>query len=204
MCRSTARRSRYRGRGIRHDNFFREPLAGTLARALAAVLASLLLAACAAAPRHRADAPVQTPSPERAPKHSFAQAQAQAQAQLMIDAAAAMIGQPYRFGGAAPGGFDCSGLVEYAAQNAGIPMPRTAAEQLRIGSPVSRTELQPGDLVFMHLSGKELHVAIALDRQLFVHAPSSGGYVRVDSLIAPPYSKGFIGARRVVSSPDEP
>jgi cell wall-associated NlpC family hydrolase len=119
---------------------------------------------------------------------------------FMIESATSMIGQPYRFGGAAPGGFDCSGLVVYAAARAGIPMPRTAAEQLRMGLPVARTELKPGDLVFMHLDGKELHVAIALDSQLFVHAPSSGGHVRIDSLIAPPYAKGFIGARRVVSS----
>jgi cell wall-associated NlpC family hydrolase len=117
----------------------------------------------------------------------------------MIDTAASMIGQPYRWGGAAPGGFDCSGLVEYAALSAGIRMPRTAAEQLRIGAPVDRADLQAGDLIFMHLAHKELHVAIALDRQLFVHAPSTGGYVRIDSLIAAPYAKGFIGARRVVS-----
>jgi cell wall-associated NlpC family hydrolase len=121
-------------------------------------------------------------------------------AQFMIESATSMIGQPYRFGGAAPGGFDCSGLVVYAAARAGIRMPRTAAEQLRMGLPVARTELKPGDLVFMHLASKELHVAIALDSHLFVHAPSSGGHVRVDSLIAPPYAKGFIGARRVVSS----
>jgi cell wall-associated NlpC family hydrolase len=110
-----------------------------------------------------------------------------------------MIGHPYRFGGASPGGFDCSGLVEYAALSAGIRMPRTAAEQFRAGSPIDRAHVQAGDLVFMHLAGKEIHVAIALDGQLFVHAPSSGGYVRVDSLIAAPYAKGFIGARRVVS-----
>jgi murein DD-endopeptidase len=78
-------------------------------------------------------------------------------------------------------------------------VPRTAAEQLQFGLPVARAELQAGDLVFMHLSSKELHVAIALDRQLFVHAPSSGGRVRIDSLLAPPYAKGFIAARRVVS-----
>jgi cell wall-associated NlpC family hydrolase len=119
--------------------------------------------------------------------------------QLMIDGATAMIGQPYRFGGAAPGGFDCSGLVVYAAANAGIRVPRTAAEQLRFGSPVQRSDLRAGDLIFMHLSSKDLHVAIALDRQLFVHAPSRGGRVRVDSLLAQPYAKGFITARRVVS-----
>jgi cell wall-associated NlpC family hydrolase len=120
-------------------------------------------------------------------------------ARLMIDSATSMIGQPYRYGGAAPGGFDCSGLVVYAAASAGIRVPRTAAEQLRTGLPVARTELKPGDLVFMHLASKELHVAIALDSQLFVHAPSTGGHVRVDSLIAAPYAKAFIGARRVVS-----
>jgi murein DD-endopeptidase len=118
----------------------------------------------------------------------------------MIDSATSMIGQPYLYGGAAPGGFDCSGLVSFAAANAGIRVPRTAAEQMETGRPVVRADLQAGDLIFMHLSRKELHVAIALDRQLFVHAPSSGGRVRVDSLLAPPYAKGFIGARRVVSS----
>lgn len=121
-------------------------------------------------------------------------------AELMIDSATSMIGQPYRYGGAAPGGFDCSGLVFYAAANAGIRIPRTAAEQLQFGMAVARADLQAGDLIFMHLSSKELHVAIALDRQLFVHAPSSGGRVRVDSLLAGPYAKGFVAARRVVSS----
>jgi len=169
-----------------------------LLRAVAAAAAWLSLAACATTshgisrtvePVHSPQAPVEQPlSP----------------AQLMIHTAESMIGQPYRFGGAAPGGFDCSGLVEYAATRAGIYVPRTAAEQLRIGAPVRRTDLQAGDLIFMHLAGKELHVGIALDNQLFVHAPSSGGHVRVDSLIASPYAKGFIGARRVVSSAAPP
>jgi cell wall-associated NlpC family hydrolase len=142
--------------------------------------------------------------PEHAAQTTQQPSAANPAAQLMIDTAASMIGQPYEFGGAAPGGFDCSGLVEYSALRAGVRLPRTAAEQLRMGASVGRTELQAGDLVFMHLTGKELHVAIALDSQLFVHAPSSGGYVRVDSLIAPPYAKGFIGARRVVQFADKP
>jgi cell wall-associated NlpC family hydrolase len=159
-------------------------------------VAALTLAACAATP-HGIYRPAEPSNSYEAPIE-----QKPSPVQLMIDTAASMIGQPYRFGGAAPGGFDCSGLVEYAALSAGIRVPRTAAEQLRIGSPVSRTDLQAGDLIFMHLAAKELHVAIALDNQLFVHAPSSGGYVRVDSLIAPPYAKGFIGARRVPSFAD--
>jgi cell wall-associated NlpC family hydrolase len=116
----------------------------------------------------------------------------------MVDSAMSMLGQPYRFGGAAPGGFDCSGLVFYAAGVAGIRVPRTTAEQLRFGVAIPREHLQAGDLIFMHLAHKELHVGLALDHQRFVHAPSSGGYVRIDSLDASPYSKGFIGARRVI------
>jgi len=161
-------------------------------------LTSLTLAACATTSHESSRA---TLHPEDlAPSTDIAAEQKPTPTQLMIDSATSMIGQPYRFGGAAPGGFDCSGLVFYAAANAGVSVPRTAAEQLQFGVPVGRTELQAGDLVFMHLSSKELHVAIALDRQLFVHAPSSGGRVRVDSLLAQSYAKGFIAARRVVSS----
>jgi cell wall-associated NlpC family hydrolase len=132
---------------------------------------SLTLAACATTSH-------ETPHPlhiEPAPTTEIPVPQKSAATRVMIDSATSMIGQPYRFGGAAPGGFDCS------------------------GSPVRRAELQAGDLVFMHLSSKELHVAIALDGQLFVHAPSSGGRVRVDSLLARPYAKAFVAARRVVS-----
>jgi cell wall-associated NlpC family hydrolase len=114
------------------------------------------------------------------------------------------LGQPYRYGGAAPGGFDCSGLVFYAAAVAGVHVPRTASEQRSWGSAVSRNELEPGDLIFMHLPGKmhpfrkELHVGIALGGLRFVHAPASGGHVRIDSIAAAPYAQGFIGARRIV------
>ncbi|HLN50411.1 MAG TPA: C40 family peptidase [Steroidobacteraceae bacterium] len=123
---------------------------------------------------------------------------------LMIDSAVAMLGQPYRYGGAAPGGFDCSGLVVYAADSAGIRLPRTAQEQLRAGVPVRRRAIKPGDLVFMHLAHKELHVGISLDADRFIHAPSTGGFVRIDSLAAPPYSTAFIGARRVIGAASEP
>jgi cell wall-associated NlpC family hydrolase len=115
--------------------------------------------------------------------------------------ALAMLGQPYRWGGASPGGFDCSGLVFYAAERTGASVPRTAAEQQRAGIAVSREELEPGDLVFLHLAAKELHVGIALDRTRFIHAPSSGGRVRIDSLAASVYSRAFLNARRLQFAP---
>jgi cell wall-associated NlpC family hydrolase len=119
----------------------------------------------------------------------------------MVEVATSMIGRPYRFGGAAPSGFDCSGLVVYAANAAGIRVPRTAREQLRAGNPVARADLQAGDLVFMRLAHKELHVGIAIDKQRFIHAPATGGYVRIDSLAAAPYSRGFMRARRIIAAP---
>ncbi|MDP8986388.1 MAG: C40 family peptidase [Pseudomonadota bacterium] len=111
-----------------------------------------------------------------------------------------MLGQPYRYGGAAPGGFDCSGLVVYAAGGAGLRLPRTAREQLRSGSPIARRDVQAGDLVFMRLAHKEVHVGIAIDGDRFVHAPSRGGSVRVDSLGSPPYARGFLTGRRIVGA----
>jgi cell wall-associated NlpC family hydrolase len=118
---------------------------------------------------------------------------------IIVDVAASMLGQPYRWGGAAPGGFDCSGLVAYAASGAGIRVPRTAHEQLVAGTPVARADLLAGDLVFMHLKHKELHVGIAIGGERFIHAPSAGGQVRIDSLAAPPYSRSFLAARRIIA-----
>jgi murein DD-endopeptidase len=117
---------------------------------------------------------------------------------IMVDRAKSMLGQPYRWGGAAPGGFDCSGLVVYAANGAGIRVPRTTHEQLHAGTPIARREVHEGDLVFMHLAHKELHVGIAIDDERFIHAPSKGAHVRIDSLAAPPYARGFLSARRIV------
>ena len=145
-----------------------------------------LLAGCATAPR--------APSAGASPATLRPEA-------LMVDSAEAMLGQPYRYGGAAPGGFDCSGLVVYAASSAGIRLPRTAEEQLRAGAPIRRSELRAGDLVFMHLAHKELHVGIAIDGVRFIHAPSTGSRVRVDSLAAAPYSRSFLAARRVIAAP---
>jgi cell wall-associated NlpC family hydrolase len=173
-----------------------------LIRAALAAALSIGLAACAGAP-------LKTAAPRQpgvgAPTASDAQnssnvAQPPDPRILMVDFAKSMLGQPYRFGGAAPGGFDCSGLVVYAARGANVPMPRTALEQLGIGKPVARDEVHEGDLVFMHLAHKELHVGIAIDGERFIHAPSSGGHVRIDSLAARPYSKGFMGARRITTA----
>lgn len=87
-----------------------------------------------------------------------------------------MVGAPYRYGGASPAGFDCSGLVVYSYAVAGVSgLPRSAASLERASTPVPLQELEPGDLLFFRLSGvKTSHVAMYVGNRAFVHAPSSG------------------------------
>jgi cell wall-associated NlpC family hydrolase len=156
----------------------------------------MALGACANAPRTSAPAALGTPISKAAASPANPGTDPRT---LMIDSATAMLGQPYRWGGAAPGGFDCSGLVMYAAAGAGVRVPRTTQEQRNFGVRVARRDLLPGDLVFMHLEHKDLHVGIALDSEHFIHAPSRGGRVRIDLLDASPYANAFVTARRVIS-----
>jgi cell wall-associated NlpC family hydrolase len=173
-------------------------------RGIRAVLAAALivaLAACAGAPLEAGHPPQSQAAPLRLEPPNPSSGAPRDPRSIVVDRALSMLGQPYRFGGAAPGGFDCSGLVAYAANGAGIRVPRTAAEQMSVGMPVARGEVRAGDLVFMHLAHKELHVGIAIDEQRFVHAPSSGGRVRIDSLASGPYAKGYLRARRIIAPP---
>jgi cell wall-associated NlpC family hydrolase len=169
------------------------------AAAMLTAAAGFALAGCATHPAIEPAAPQSRGSAAAVTEGATPSAPADAAAR-MVAAATAMLGQPYRFGGAAPGGFDCSGLVSFAAQSAGVSLPRTAREQLGSGVRIGRRELEPGDLVFMRLARKELHVGIVTDGERFIHAPATGGRVRIDSLDAAPYSAGFIGARRVIGT----
>jgi cell wall-associated NlpC family hydrolase len=100
-------------------------------------------------------------------------------------AALAVVGRPYRYGGADPqSGFDCSGLVTWSYRRAGLAdLPRTAEDLERLARPVSLDEVEPGDLLFFRLTGKKKtsHVALYIGGDRFVHAPSSGKGVEVVS-----------------------
>ena len=108
------------------------------------------------------------------------------------------IGVPYVFGGTSPYGFDCSGYVQYVFAKAGISIPRTADVQYDFGTPISTTDLVPGDLVFFstYTYGAS-HVGIYLGDNNFIHASSSRG-VTIDSLGSSYYSSRYIGARRIL------
>lgn len=108
------------------------------------------------------------------------------------------IGTPYAWGGNDPDrGFDCSGLVSYAHDSAGIIVPRTASAQFRKGRPVPKTSLLPGDLVFFSGSKKKtgLHVGIYIGNGKFVHAPGRGRTVSIAFLDNIYFRNHFLGAR---------
>ena len=116
--------------------------------------------------------------------------------QQIIQNAVNQIGQPYKFGGNNPNGFDCSGLVQYSFSRSGIIVPRTTKELLRFFSEIPRSQLQAGDLVFFRIDAQKMHVGIMLNNQDFVHAPSSGKTVSTTNLSNPYWKSRFFKASR--------
>ncbi len=112
-------------------------------------------------------------------------------------AAESHIGAPYRYGGRGPDAFDCSGLVAYSYAQAGIMLPRTAAQQFAAVTPVPKRDLRPGDLVFFRVNGRDVgHVGIYAGDDRFVDAPQTGGKVRMARLDDEWYRERYVGAGR--------
>lgn len=115
--------------------------------------------------------------------------------------AMSMIGVHYKYGGNLPeSGLDCSGLVRYLFKEVwGANLPRTSAEISRLGEHIDAKDLQPGDLVFYNTLRRGFsHVGIYLGNDKFIHAPSAGGQVRIESMDIGYWKKRFNGARRIV------
>lgn len=108
------------------------------------------------------------------------------------------LGTRYRYGGSSSRGFDCSGFTSYIYRQHGISLPHNSAAQYRVGKPVRRSELRPGDLVFFRTRGSRIsHVGIYIGNGQFVHASSARGRVRVDTLNSGYYHQRYVGARRI-------
>jgi peptidoglycan DL-endopeptidase CwlO len=104
------------------------------------------------------------------------------------------LGTPYVWGGASPGGFDCSGFVMYVYSQVGVSLPHNAAAQYGYGTYVPRDQLQPGDLVFFDGLG---HVGIYIGGGQFIHSPHTGDVVKISSLSDSWYASTYVGAKRV-------
>jgi cell wall-associated NlpC family hydrolase len=113
----------------------------------------------------------------------------------VVGVALSQLGTPYVWAGSAPGGFDCSGLVMWAYAQVGVSLPHSSYAQYGMGVPVSRDQLQPGDLVFFDGLG---HVGIYIGGDQFVHAPHTGDVVKISSLSESWYSATYVGARRIL------
>src|SRR5687768_6997849 len=112
-------------------------------------------------------------------------------------------GVPYRLGGADPGGFDCSGLVQYVFAQYGISIPRVVEQQYEVGDTIRPADIKPGDLIFFNTKKKgdgASHVAIAIGQDSFVHAPNSSGVVRIETLGSAYWGARYMGARRISPS----
>jgi cell wall-associated NlpC family hydrolase len=103
------------------------------------------------------------------------------------------LGTPYVYGGASPSGFDCSGFIMYVFSQLGVSLPHNAAAQYGVGTPVDRSQLQPGDLVFFNGLG---HAGIYVGGGSFIHAPHTGDVVKISSMSGW-YASTYVGARRL-------
>jgi cell wall-associated NlpC family hydrolase len=113
----------------------------------------------------------------------------------VVSYAMSQLNTPYVWGGAAPGGFDCSGLVMWAYAQVGVSLPHSSYTMWNYGVPVSRDELAPGDIVFFDGLG---HVGLYIGGGQFVEAPHTGDVVKISSLDEGWYASTYVGARRIL------
>lgn len=157
-------------------------------RLLAIAALALALTACSALPHRK-----QPPLVAGTPRANAANA--------VLFRAIALVGTPYHWGGNTPqSGFDCSGLVDYVFRDAaGVSLPRTSGEMSEVSERKLAVDLlQSGDLVFFKDEGRIGHVGIYVGERRFVHAPNSGGTVRLDSIDAAWWREHFVFGKRVL------
>lgn len=169
-----------------------------LSRLLGLSLPALLLVGCASQP-----ASVVRHAPPPAPLPSVMPERFSPVAEDVLFRAIGLVGTPYRWGGNTPdSGFDCSGLISYVyRESAGIQLPRTTAAMSEMKVPrVKREQLRSGDLVFFATDGgrRVSHAGIYVGEGRFVHAPRTGGTVRLDHLSNSYWQKAYLDARRVM------
>ncbi|GKZ04245.1 ligand-binding protein SH3 [Paraclostridium bifermentans] len=121
-------------------------------------------------------------------------------AQAIINTAKAQLGKPYVWGAEGPNSFDCSGLVYYVYGQHGIKMPRTSREQANVGTTISQSQLQPGDLIFSSTdgSGGVNHVGIYIGNGQMIHAPQAGDVVKTTNINSSYWQNTYVKSKRVL------
>lgn len=139
-------------------------------------------------------APRKTPAPVKVDKDAQGTGAVPTAGASIVEVARKYLGTKYVWGGANPKtGFDCSGLLQWAAAQSGIKIPRTTYQQVKAGKPVAPAQLQPGDAVFFAKGGDVHHVGIYVGNGKFIQSPSTGDVVKISSLAG---RKDFVAARR--------
>ncbi|EPC90495.1 C40 family peptidase [Lacticaseibacillus paracasei] len=162
--------------------------AAKAAAATAAVAATPSASSTSTASSSAASSSVNTSTTSASSSASASQAPASNNSSVSVSGgsiasnAAKYIGVPYVYGGTSPSGFDCSGLIYYAAKEAGISLPRTSQAQSTLGSYVSVSDLKAGDLVFWGGVGSAYHVGIYIGGGQYLHAPAPGQNVTIQSM----------------------
>ncbi len=121
--------------------------------------------------------------------------------QAVLEFAARFLGTPYKYGGAGPDGFDCSGFTYYVYKNVVREIPRTATDQRAASVQLTKDELIPGDLVFFRDNGAGGvgHAGIYVGEGQFIHSPNSGDYVSYDTLLSGSYNSTFVCGGRFIN-----
>ncbi len=111
----------------------------------------------------------------------------------IVSIAESMLGSPYKYGGASPKGFDCSGLVYYTHQQLNITVPRTTRQQSTHRQGKLLSSAKPGDILFFRIYGDNIsHAGIYAGNNQFIHAPKSGKYVSYANLNEPYWKKSDV------------
>lgn len=140
------------------------------------------------------------PAPRAETPLSYGSASSISAGERVVQIAEQYLGIPYVYGGSTPAGFDCSGFTSYVFKQLGYSLYRSSYQQIDNGVPVSKSELQPGDLLLFKRQGASRihHVGIYVGDGMMIHSPQTGDVIKYTSIVSGYYNNCYYAARRIV------